>query len=59
MKLNFKASVMDVIMTHCRDNKIPPASFINAIVEKEANRLTNLKNSNEGTNEQNRTNRAI
>lgn len=49
MKLTFSNSTMDAIMQHCRMTETPVATFINKLVDAEAERIrTNMKKSNEG-----------
>ncbi|WP_166868122.1 hypothetical protein [Enterobacter sp. Cy-643] len=49
MKLTFSSSTMDVIMSECRRTGTPVATFINRLVDAEADRIqTNMKNSIEG-----------
>lgn len=49
MKLTFSNSTMDVIMHECRRTGTPVATFINRLVDAEAERIrTNMKNSIEG-----------
>lgn len=49
MKLTFSNSTMDAIMQECRRTGTPVATFINKLVDAEAERIrTNMKNPNEG-----------
>lgn len=49
MKLTFSNSTMDVIMGECRRTGTPVATFINRLVDAEAERIrTNMKKSTEG-----------
>ncbi|HFI7321439.1 TPA: hypothetical protein ACGRXK_001761 [Escherichia coli] len=49
MKLTFNNSTMDAIMQECRRTGTPVATFINKLVDAEAERIrTNMKNPTEG-----------
>ncbi|MHA1056333.1 hypothetical protein [Enterobacter mori] len=49
MKLTFSNSTMDAIMQECRRTGTPVATFINKLVDAEAERIrTNMKNPTEG-----------
>ncbi|MCS3430578.1 hypothetical protein [Klebsiella sp. BIGb0407] len=49
MKLTFSNSTMDALMQECRRTGTPIATFINKIVDAEAERIQiNMKNSIEG-----------
>lgn len=49
MKLTFSNSTMDAIMQECRRTGTPVATFINRLVDAEAERIrTNMKNPTEG-----------
>lgn len=49
MKLTFSNSTMDAIMQECRRTGTPVATFINRLVDVEAERIrTNMKNPIEG-----------
>lgn len=49
MKLTFSNSTMDIIMLECRRTGTPVATFINRLVDVEAERIqTNMKKSIEG-----------
>lgn len=51
MKLTFSNSTMDAIMQECRRTGTPVATFINRLVDAEAERIrTNMKKSTEGDN---------
>lgn len=51
MKLTFSNSTMDAIMQECRRTGTPVATFINKLVDAEAERIrTNMKKSTEGDN---------
>ncbi|HBQ5450235.1 TPA: hypothetical protein MJG22_07820 [Klebsiella pneumoniae] len=58
MKLTFSNSTMDAIMQECRRTGTPVATFINRLVDAEAERIrTNMKNPIEGENNNDRENR--
>ncbi|MCT4714591.1 hypothetical protein MUA01_06285 [Enterobacteriaceae bacterium H18W14] len=49
MKLTFSNLTMDAIMQECRRTGTPVATFINKLVDAEAERIrTNMKNPTEG-----------
>lgn len=51
MKLTFSSATMDIVMDECRRTGTPVATFINRLVDAEAERIrTNMKKSTEGKN---------